>query len=759
MSAGAAMPSAFAQAVASVSTPQGSQAAAPQATTPYVDRVMDAATLALDVQELQAGTREAFDTSGPARFLHAQLTAASPWSGRGVRLGAQVYGALETVNFGTLTLRGTMPAQSRQSGDMPLGYSADQQTSGVGPALTLQQTQMPLANGWSGNHEIGVIDRSWRPGQAAGTGQGQVEQAYSRLALPGFTQVGASGLWQSAPAAQDDHGAAGGQLTLAGTLARAAQLWGYPEPGVQLRSGQRTSLGAQWSASTMRSAHTAMTATTDGLEKLGPTGPAGPALRMDWTAGAQVVTARGVEDPACTTAPCGRPALDATSVLAVATVQQGPWHASAHMVHTDIQGLGAASTTAGTNAVWLDAQWSDDVATHAMGAYRLDKGVRWAEMPLADNLQGLYYQGAWRRAGWSADASLDLIDHVQRPQDSSTAAGFYASATGRWRLDRRRTFSAGLTLRDFSSRAASAFADLRWQSGVGPSGLRLEGYTLDGGLATGASSVSGTSGPGSTHQVRAAWDQDWTMPIGMSLASSLYAGRESTSGGAAPAALSLYGGSLTWSLPVTAWAAAAGRAQWRGNINVDSRVGEGTRASSVSGYLGLSWAIAPHWSLQAHVHHGATWTTAQRPVLDPLALPTNYALAATRTAPSFQISLRHEYQAGAHAQVYGGAAAGASGGAGRVSGVVYFDANGTHTKEASESGVEGAVVVLDGRWTARTDAQGRFEFALVGVGAHTLAVRNDSLALPWRASDAAGVPLQVRLRQDEKVDLAVGMPN
>jgi len=90
-----------------------------------------------------------------------------------------------------------------------------------------------------------------------------------------------------------------------------------------------------------------------------------------------------------------------------------------------------------------------------------------------------------------------------------------------------------------------------------------------------------------------------------------------------------------------------------------------------------------------------------------------------------------------------------------VMGVVYFDTNRSGSQEASETGVPGVMVMLDNRYGVRTDAQGRFDFPLVAAGTHTLAVRNDSLPLPWAAADDAPAHIEVQLRGESEIAIPV----
>ena len=94
-------------------------------------------------------------------------------------------------------------------------------------------------------------------------------------------------------------------------------------------------------------------------------------------------------------------------------------------------------------------------------------------------------------------------------------------------------------------------------------------------------------------------------------------------------------------------------------------------------------------------------------------------------------------------------------GGGRIEGTVYLDANRNGRQDADEAGASGVQVYLDNRYVARTDAHGRYEFALVAVGQHTVSVRNDSLPLPWSIVGDGQMRVSVGLRDGLIVDFPV----
>ncbi len=91
-------------------------------------------------------------------------------------------------------------------------------------------------------------------------------------------------------------------------------------------------------------------------------------------------------------------------------------------------------------------------------------------------------------------------------------------------------------------------------------------------------------------------------------------------------------------------------------------------------------------------------------------------------------------------------------GTGAIAGSVFFDENGDGVRQATERPARGVVVVLDNRLTQITDSDGRFAFALVTAGTHTLAILSDHIPLPWGSADDAPRMARVSVRDELRVD-------
>jgi hypothetical protein len=125
-------------------------------------------------------------------------------------------------------------------------------------------------------------------------------------------------------------------------------------------------------------------------------------------------------------------------------------------------------------------------------------------------------------------------------------------------------------------------------------------------------------------------------------------------------------------------------------------------------------------------------------------------LVYARNDTGVYLRVRYDWRAGAPTAPLGG---GPGAGAGRISGVLFLDENGNGRLDAGEGGAAGVGVMLNGRFAARTDAAGRFEFAPVVAGNHSLTVVPDNLPLAWTVPLDARFDVRVGVRGSTRVEL------
>ena len=176
--------------------------------------------------------------------------------------------------------------------------------------------------------------------------------------------------------------------------------------------------------------------------------------------------------------------------------------------------------------------------------------------------------------------------------------------------------------------------------------------------------------------------------------------------------------------------------------------GRGNNDSSIAFNVGLDWQITPSWSFNASIYENRGVITDPILVESPLATPI-----VVRSRPNDRgvfVSLRYSIRAGSASAPLGGRV---GGGAGKIAGSVFLDTNSNGMRDGNESGAANVVVVLDGRYTTRTDAIGNYQFSDVASGQHLLAVVQDDLPLPWTVDVDRRYDAPVSTRGITRIDM------
>lgn len=383
----------------------------------------------------------------------------------------------------------------------------------------------------------------------------------------------------------------------------------------------------------------------------------------------------------------------------------------------------SSTRSGGATGLWLDATWRSERWRQAAGLFRFEPKLRWGTTGLAGDLQGLYWQADTSTRRWQAGFAAELSDSVSGGQAGSIASGgsAFVNLNGRYLLDTHNALGAALSFRAISSPGQAL--QLSWnRSG-------------DWGQTQWRADLAKTSGSRSLRLgVDHSWPALWTTLLSTSLA------LERLGGGSNP------GTGLVWGLLATLspWP------QW----SMDASL-RGTRSGggeSLNTNIGLNWQAARNWSLSLRY-------TESRGEEAPQALVVSALTAATLQAPinpqanrSLQLLLRYQDHAGMASAPLGGLP---GTGAGSLAGTVFFDADANGSREASEAGVPGVTVVLDRRYAAQTDAQGRYEFPAVAAGEHLIEVSPDNIPLPWGPVLREPAKTTVLVRQAHSFDFAV----
>ncbi len=359
------------------------------------------------------------------------------------------------------------------------------------------------------------------------------------------------------------------------------------------------------------------------------------------------------------------------------------------------------------NGIWIDGISKPDRIEHRYGIFRFDPMLQWAGLNTQSDVQGLYYRAASRQARFIWSGGFDHVQSVSGAlpdTDYLTAEGRY-QVTSRWGLGGAASVR---TTNDGTNTSLQALIDKK--TAVGSARIQIEqARTKD------------------LRSEQITWDQSfanadslqWSAKFGLLQQHDRF-DRDG----------------LEWSASVYGTRDIGSRLRWDGMLKYSNGIGP-LAQSGIEANLGLNLTITPSWSLSATYsqNQGRRESVFN---LDPLLVLDEI----DQNDQAFFFTLRYEHRAGQAVGILGGTA---GSGAGSIVGEIYLDANADGRRNADEVPAVDIVVLLDGRYPARTNANGRFSFDRVAAGSHTLIAVSDNLPLPWQLpSDAKTIVVKVR---------------
>ena len=442
------------------------------------------------------------------------------------------------------------------------------------------------------------------------------------------------------------------------------------------------------------------------------TGGAQWVVAPQWLLGLQFADVRGVNS-----------GLDITS--ADAKTSSRSWIGSAAWQDRDSRAqLNFLSSEFGQNphknALWFDGETRDGHYRHNYGLFRLDPGIVWGYLPFADDSLGGYYRVNYQSQQWLWSAGLDSVSSIS----GRGVDGIYATGSIRYQINRSLGIGGGATVRHARDPAEAAYAFIDKQSRLGTTRVQLD--------------VAATAGAQRSQQI--VIDHAWPAEAGLRLSTSLSLARETSPVASVKRAnFGVNGGfDLTNNLTLE------GNAHWL--ITRDSGTTRGTYAN-----VSLNWRISPRWSMAMTYYDNRR---EDPPVLSVASLiPVPLFAPVVRDRSVFLI-LRYEDRAGTPLAPLGGAP---GSGAGNIVGYLFLDANDNDRRDANETGAANVTILLDGRFSTRTDSQGKFEFPLVAAGTHAISVIADNLPLPYFVSGPDKRQVVVRTRESTLVEIAASI--
>ncbi len=460
----------------------------------------------------------------------------------------------------------------------------------------------------------------------------------------------------------------------------------------------------------------------DGLG--GSTGTLGAqwAPASQWTLGGEFATARDTSlyyQP-LVNAPYGvatNERISSTTSYLTAAWQDGPSRAQLNVIDGSVNGDGNSL------GVWLDTSRASGAVTQSVGAFRFDPNLAWGNQLIASDVEGGYYRVDYQSRRWLADFGVDQVNSVSGIGSNTT----FLTGDTRYQLTRDTGIGGAVNL----SRSDS---DPAWSA---------EAY-LDHGnsYGTGRGQLDYATDP-QAHDATFTLEQTWNMPAGERLATTAAIDeiRSSTTASlqqdSTVVRVAVYGGG-----DLTARLALNATVEWATAVH-------GEAAPSRSADVSLTYQLSRSWSVFTDYYESRIGSWTPLVVTSPLTAPTPTVIPTAGERGVF-LTVRYQESRGSHFVPLGGAF---GSGSGRLGGVVYLDANENGRYDAGEAGAANVTVVLDGRFSVRTDANGRFDFPAVAAGHHVLSVETDNLPLPWTLSNSGRTEVNVSTRERTEVNI------
>lgn len=367
---------------------------------------------------------------------------------------------------------------------------------------------------------------------------------------------------------------------------------------------------------------------------------------------------------------------------------------------------------------WADAVIRDGRYEHGLGVFYMGSNLAWGNQLIASDMRGAYYRINYVSRQWLWDANVDYTVPVG---DGSMQTTTFVSGSVRHQFWQDLGVGAGGNARFDGGQAWSAFAFV--ENTYAPLVNRTQIYTA-------------RNDPKREYMVTLT--QTWNTPAGTRLSTSQLVGRYDDGDlSSKQYGLGIIGGGdVTRDLTIDA------NVQWL-------RSGGDAQPTTLLGNLGFTWRFMPELALIGTLYHSQTRTDYPLQIISPI---DEFALLQQERVNERGaiLMLRYEMRAGSMTVPLGGTVGGA---AGRVVGFIYLDGNEDGRFNAGEQGAANVTVILNGRWSARTDAQGRFEFPSVAAGQHSIIVMPDNLPLPWQLVDDGRTQFDVPVRGTVNVDV------
>lgn len=441
----------------------------------------------------------------------------------------------------------------------------------------------------------------------------------------------------------------------------------------------------------------------------------------EWTVGGQLIEAHDVNLAVGPVVDGAALMSSTTGLLSAAWAERGE-HVQLNLLDGGVDGKPNAVGT------WVDGSIAQGRFLQNAGVFRIDPNMTWGNQLISNDAQGGYYRLNYQSRQWVADVGIDEVRTVSGLGTNTTFL------TGDTRYQMSRDWGVG------------GVANISRTDGG--TGWSLEGF-LDHSNAggTGRAQADFAETPAG-RDVTLTLNEAWSTPVGFRLSTA--ASVERISGAlindfqqdSTVLSIAAFGGGQ-----FTHGIGAEGNVRW-------ARAVQGQAAPGVFANVSLTWQLSQAWQILATYYEAQVGSWTPLTVVSPLTPPVATSIPSVQERGIF-LTFRYRRASGSHFAPLGGAP---GAGSGEIAGSVFLDANNNGRSDAGETGAPNVTVVLDGRFSVQTDANGRFAFPVVATGHHVITVIPDNLPLPWTLVNDGRAEIGVTTRDRTEIDIAAQRP-
>ena len=379
----------------------------------------------------------------------------------------------------------------------------------------------------------------------------------------------------------------------------------------------------------------------------------------------------------------------------------------------------------GRKGAALDAQLRSGLVAQRAGAWWLDRGLGFSEESAQFEGRGLYWRGDYRFGALTLGGGADFVQSSlvgEAERGSATDHSGWANVA--LRLDRSTSIGGAVALRSDAQRLAPAAPTREVLVNT------FAMHTFPAGTSRWDVSQRSARGEGPAREIERTfgWNHDW--PVFAGFTANTLAGVTNEIRPGQRTRRSAFSIGLRGPVSDTV--------SLNGSVTTAQSRAPGMSERNYNAAVGVSWNAERNWLVQLDWLRNAILPGADNP------------LAPFVRENAMLVSVRYEESGGTR---YAGPHNGTTrAGTGAISGSVFFDENSDGVRQTTERPARGVLVVLDNRLTQVTDSDGRFAFALVTAGTHTLTIVSDRIPLPWASADDAPRIVRVNVRDELHID-------